>query len=1046
MKSFKHLVLYTAVLGAMSSPVTAQDEGIDEVVVTGIRASLAAAVDIKRNNVGVVDAITAEEMGKFPDGNLAEALSRLVGVAIDRSNIEGSKVAVRGFGPEFNLVTLNGRQMPTVPGRYDGGRSFDFGDISAHGFESVQVFKTPSATLPTGGIGSTINIVTTKPLNNPGFNASFSIAGVDDTTSVDGDMQPEADLVLSNTFLDGTFGVSLSASHSERVNREEGLQETTWFENVNSRWLAGAVVDTSANMRADGAVFTPEKAGFQIKDNDRTRDNAQLTMQFKPSESVVATLDYTYSNLDFKTEGNSFGVYLGGWDMSAGTVNENGAVVNSTYSEANTSYGQAATWGAEENTNKSLGFNLEWQASESLALTFDAHDSSSQKVGTDGDNSVNFINGNWPGWDNIHAPAASVDEVTAIFGQTGMPTYDLSVTNGYQSRSPVDEIVAADMGSTNGTFSMANKRNDMQQLQIQGDWVNVDGLFSDSLKSVQFGVSQVKQKIRDTRARTDIIQGAANDGTEVVRNYGLYDDEIFTRTSLAGFMDDGSNGTNPEAYYLAMDVSAARDAFASAGWGAGRTEWWAANYASCDTVDDAAGTGFTDLATGERGDTRCSLSPGAIDTDSIVEETLKSAYAQFNFEADINDMPLNVSAGLRFEQADITSVGLEEGVSAIRWDMVAGISYLQNEPAPAARTGKTSNLLPNLNISLGVSENQVVRFGASRTISRPGMNDMRSVYEFGNRDFMNATATTGNPDLQPMESDNFDLAYENYYAEGSYFAINYFRKNIDGFLSSSMERGPINDNITDPQFSDGAQTAIAGVDAYFDAVNAAGGDTQAGYDLGYVAYQQVQGQSWMTQQQMYVWYALVELNGGDQCFGGYWRCEPGYIDGAATDPIAQFEVTKPFNNQSGTVDGWEIALQHQFGDTGFGANINATFVGGDVEADRYETGDQFALPGFGNSANFAAFYEDDTWTATIAYNQRGETFAGLEGQNHPIFIEKRYQVDMTASYNVNENVTVFAEARNITDEPVRLFVRYPEMIFLAQDHGPMFKFGVRAHF
>ena len=81
MKSFKHLVLYTAVAGAFSSPVVAQDDGIDEVVVTGIRASLAAAVDIKRNNVGVVDAITAEDMGKFPDGNLAEALSRLVGYA-----------------------------------------------------------------------------------------------------------------------------------------------------------------------------------------------------------------------------------------------------------------------------------------------------------------------------------------------------------------------------------------------------------------------------------------------------------------------------------------------------------------------------------------------------------------------------------------------------------------------------------------------------------------------------------------------------------------------------------------------------------------------------------------------------------------------------------------------------------------------------------------------------------------------------------------------------------------------------------------------------
>jgi len=1057
-KSFKHLVMYSAVAGAIASPAFAQDDGIDEVVVTGIRASLAAAVDIKRSNVGVVDAITAEDMGKFPDGNLAEALSRVVGVAIDRSNIEGSKIAVRGFGPEFNLVTLNGRQMPTVPGRYDGGRSFDFGDISAHGFESVQVFKTPNAELPTGGIGSTVNIVTSKPLNSPGFKAAASYALVDDSTNADGGNDAEMDLILSNTFIDDMVGISLSGSHSERNNREEGLQETTWFENVLDRAAAGAVIDQSANTRADGTTFAPEKAGFQIKDNNRVRDNAQLTVQFRPVDTFTATFDYTWSNLEFSTKGNTFGAYLGGWNMASGTVNENGVVVESTYadpSDSNVSYGQSVTRGFEENTNKSFGMNLEWQATDNLTLTLDAHDSSAMKVGTDGDDFVGFINGNWAGYGggngDVYDQAASIALLTTSFGTTGVPTYDLDVTNGYESRNPVDELLGSDMASTNGTFSAAIKKNSLQQIKVLGDWVNTDGLFTDSLKSVQFGFSRIQQKVNDTRARTDLIQGAPNDGTDTVLSFIFFGDDVFTRTSLDGFMDDGSNGTNPEGYYLAMDVDAAFDAFARAGWGPGapNAAWWAANYGGCDIVEEADGAGFEATYNADatvRGDFQCDLNPGEPDSISQVHEQLSSVYAQFNFETDIGNMPLNISTGLRFEQADITSVGLENKISGIRWDMVAGTTYQFDTPADRARTGSTSNLLPNLNMSLGISDNEVIRFAASRTIARPGINDMRSVYEFGQRNFMNATATTGNPDLQPMESDNFELAYENYYAEGSYFAVNYFRKNIDGFLSTAMTRGPIDDSVTDPQFSEAAQNAIAGVDAYFDAVAAAGGDTQAGYDLGYVDWQQVTAQSWMTQQQMYVWYTLKELNNNVACSDGYWRCDPGYVDGAATDPIAQFEVSKPFNNQSGTVDGWEIALQHQLGDTGFGFNVNATFVGGDVGPNRYSLGDQFALPGFGDSANFAAFYEDDKWTATIAYNERGETFAGLEGQNHPIFIEERYQVDMTASYNVNDNFTLFAEARNITDEPVRLYVRYPEMIFLAQDHGPMYKFGVRARF
>jgi TonB-dependent receptor len=1025
------------VLGAISSPAVAQDDGIDEVVVTGIRASLAAAVDIKRNNVGVVDAITAEDMGKFPDGNLAEALSRIVGVAIDRSNIEGSKVAVRGFGPEFNLVTLNGRQMPTVPGQWGGGRSFDFGDISAHGFESVQVFKSPTSTLPTGGIGSTINIVTSKPLNAPGFKAAASYAVVDDTTNPDGGTDGEMDFVLSNTFLDGTVGISLSGSHSERNNREEGLQETTWFANVDSRFHSTVALNNTANLRADGATFTAEKAGFQIKDNNRVRDNAQLTLQFRPSESVTTTLDYTYSKVDFSTEGNTFGPYLGGWNMTAGTVNENGAIVAATYAaeegawpadyNENGAYGQAVTWGMEENINKSFGFNVEWQASDNLSLSLDAHDSSSKKVGTDGDNAISFINSNWFGHGDagVYAQAGKLLSRDVTFGPTGLPTYDLGVERRFQGNAPeagYTEFEGADMGSTNGTFSSANKANGMQQVQVKGDWVNADGLFMESLTSIQFGASRMQQKISDKRARNDIIQGAANDGTNTVLNFIFYDDAIFTRTSLDGFMDDASNGTNPEDYYLAMDVAAARDAFARAGWGPGAPgeAWWAANYANCDLVNDAAGTGFGATFNGDstvRGDYRCALTAGDIDTDSSVHETLTSIFAQFNFETEVQGMPLNIVAGMRYEETDVVSVGLEKELTSLEWNLdTAGIliPVRSNDPA-AARLGENSQFLPNLSMSLGISDNEVVRFAASRSLSRAGINDMRSVIELQSPTIYSSNGTTGNPDLKPLLADSFDLAYENYYAEGSYFAVNYFRKNLENFISS------VSSDMTIGSVQDPTAGAIGLAAKENPATNCP---------------------SWCSPDQK-IWWAAAD-GGLNTWNGGWWNSNIN--NAVAADPLAVFNISKPMNQEEGTVDGWEIALQHQFGDTGFGASINATFVGGDVEADTYALGDQFALPGFGDSANFSAFYEDDKWSATLGVNQRGETYAGLDGQKNPIFLEKRHQVDLTASFNVNDNLTVFAEARNITDEPVRIFVRHPEMIFLAQDHGPMYKFGVRANF
>ena len=158
------------ILGATSlSPVYAQEtseqEKVEVIEVTGIRGSLTKAMDIKRSSKGVVDAINAEDIGKFPDTNLAESLQRISGVSIDRQRGEGSKVTVRGFGPYYNLVTLNGRQMPTAninDTSASDSRSFDFGNLASEGVSAVEIYKTSRANVATGGIGSTINLVTLR--------------------------------------------------------------------------------------------------------------------------------------------------------------------------------------------------------------------------------------------------------------------------------------------------------------------------------------------------------------------------------------------------------------------------------------------------------------------------------------------------------------------------------------------------------------------------------------------------------------------------------------------------------------------------------------------------------------------------------------------------------------------------------------------------------------------------------------------------------------------------------------------------------------------
>jgi TonB-dependent receptor len=220
---FKKKLIATAVASALLGGnhfVQAQTDGtIEEVVVTGIRASLQRSMDIKRESQGVVDAISAEDIGKFPDTNLAESLQRITGVSIDRNNGEGSKISIRGFGPDYNLVTLNGRQMPGASieaTSVSGSRSFDFSNLAAETVSGVEVYKTVRAAVPAGGVGGTVNIKTARPLDKPGLQFAAGVKGVIDESAEDSSMTPEVSGLYSQTFADDKFGVGLSLSYQDR--------------------------------------------------------------------------------------------------------------------------------------------------------------------------------------------------------------------------------------------------------------------------------------------------------------------------------------------------------------------------------------------------------------------------------------------------------------------------------------------------------------------------------------------------------------------------------------------------------------------------------------------------------------------------------------------------------------------------------------------------------------------------------------------------------------------------------------------------------------
>ena len=183
---------------------------------------------------------------------------------------------------------------------------------------------------------------------------------------------------------------------------------------------------------------------------------------------------------------------------------------------------------------------------------------------------------------------------------------------------------------------------------------------------------------------------------------------------------------------------------------------------------------------------------------------------------------------------------------------------------------------------------------------------------------------------------------------------------------------------------------------------------------------------------------------------GWWRCDPGYLDGTAADPLALIDYSTPYNMNKGTVSGLEFSFQYLFEDYPFGVTFNYTWVNsGDVDVDRYELGEQLLLPGLGNAGNFSVFFENEKHTLRLALNHRAETVQGFANYEQPVFVDERNQWDASYQYRFETGRalnTLFLEVSNLTDEPVRLHVRHPEMLFLSQDHGPIYKAGFRTNF
>jgi len=273
----------------------AESEKIEVIEVRGIRGSQKANLNAKRFSNSIVDVVNAEDIGKFPDTNLAESLQRISGVSIDRAKGEGRKISIRGLGPDLVNVTLNGRTVvsanPEVNLNNDNGsigRSFSFDVLQSDLISGLEVHKSPSATLLEGGVAGSVNMKTYRPLDSGKsvFTASLSAAYDDFADSTD----PKAAFLYSDIFADETIGFSLGVAYSDRSLREDRADGIAYRK-------ANFDIDGDGTEEVIDATIAGNLRAFHFNDQ-RERLNITSAFQYSIQDNLMLSVDALYAGFD----------------------------------------------------------------------------------------------------------------------------------------------------------------------------------------------------------------------------------------------------------------------------------------------------------------------------------------------------------------------------------------------------------------------------------------------------------------------------------------------------------------------------------------------------------------------------------------------------------------------------------------------------------------------------------------------------------------------------------------------------------------------------
>ena len=951
---------------------------LDSVQVTGYRYAIEKSLQQKRDANAVVEVITAEDVGKFPDKNVADSLQRVPGVVITRDGGEGKSVSVRGLDPDLTLTQLNGNYIATSETNDEASRSFNYTLLPSNMLSSAELFKSPEARIDEGGIGGTVILHTRRPLEMESNSGYVTLEGTSSDNSRDVD--PQASALYSWHSDDERFGVLVGVTQQKRTSRtmEATTENYQWYGTdttardvfgndmnqggVNYWWGNSGFNDQNGRNYTD--FYMPTSVNFAVKEEERQRKGGQFTFQFKPTDNVTLTANY----FRFELEGdytqnmlkipewnmaryNQDGNWAGGRLLNGLTMDPSGSIVTGAQFEkipGKTYYcseDEAAAaglppggWGPDDCTiptpqltgdysrekalSQTADLSVDWDISPLWKASF-----SGGRTWSEGGPSMKF---------RMSAkPRRRVDGVWQTGNQysawdlTGTPSATFSPDLQQQLMNGIAEV---DTGSTDSSWM----QTEIKQNHFQADFTK---LFETGwLDSFQFGAKYSDGKVHRNTGNTYWVCP----GTDPAD----YDNNRYQ----AGC--DNTAGIAQPGFFLSNPISGINGGFNA-------NVFPGINYpAYINYLNDRYGG-----------------SHNRTEEDFVynVNEKVYAGYFQANFRTE----RLRGNVGLRVvrtEQFAQSSDAIER-FNDYFLDNASGAPMSCTDPAAAAfptygcesgfvrlpdslarqksfeliGTDKTyTDFLPSFNIAWDITENLVLRGAASKVIARPSYTSIAApgALSYYSAEYVNDRRVAGgapqegwqghgsNKNLEPFEATQFDVGLEWYFKPGAVAGIGLFRKNVD--------------NFTVPVVRD-VQMVVGG-----ESVTVQDYETQA-------------------------------------------------------------------NGRDGVSQGVELYGQYTF-DMGFGVQANYTYNDTNLASivlDGESIGSSPLVGSAKNQANVTVFYENEKFLARASYNRRGEVVGGLNG-GMTEYTEPYAQLDLNVAYNFTDALTFTASVLNATKEEQRI--------------------------